>query len=137
MRYLSLLAAVALLFSASPVFAQSGPAWEPATATSVSAGASHSTFIVQAAVTLPQVCYTARIRSTPISLHSPRSFYIEQRAPSSPCSNGTKPYTCTVDSPAFPLPIPHTIEVVSNGPHKWKVAVATTEPSPPSPQCRK
>ena len=109
--------------------------WQPATATSVTAGAGHSNFMIQASVTLPKSCYAARIRSTPISLQAPRSFDIEQMAPSSSCSGNS--YTCTVVSPAFPLPIPHMIDVYSAGPKKWKVAVHTTEPVPVPPICRK
>lgn len=137
MRYTSLCGLIALLFFALPSApVASAPQWTPATATSVTAGASHSTFIVQALVTLPQECDSARIRSTPISLSSPRSFFVEQRAPSSPCSS-SRPYSCTVVSPAFPLPIPHVIEVVSKGPQKWKVTVATEEPTSSPPLCRK
>jgi hypothetical protein len=127
--------AIALLFAILPSVGVAAPAWEPATATSVNAGASPSTFIVQALVTLPQSCYAARIRSTPISLHTPRSFYVEQLAPSSPCSNSI--YKCTVVSPGFPLPVPHMIEVVSKGPQRWKVAVSTHEPAATPPVCRK
>jgi hypothetical protein len=114
----------------------SAAGWEPATATNVSAGAGPSAFIVEASVTLPQMCYTARIRSTPIALHSTRSFYIEQMAPSSKCSSSSA-YKCTVVSPAFPLPIPHIIDVYSKGPQKWKITVAVHEPSPAPPICRK
>jgi hypothetical protein len=131
-------AAIAVVFVGSAsICAQSAPAWEPATATAVSAGASHSTFIVQASVTLPQSCYAARIRSTPISLHAPRSFYVEQLAPSSPCKNGAKAYSCTVVSPEFPLPIPHMVDVFSKGHSEWKVAVHTTKPAAMPPLCSK
>ncbi len=136
MRHFDRSTAIALLFAILPSVAVAAPAWEPATASSVNAGASPSTFIVQASVTLPQSCYAARIRSTPISLHTARSFYVEQRAPSSACSNKSA-YKCTVVSPGFPLPIPHMIEVVSKGPQKWKVAVATEEPVATPPVCRK
>jgi hypothetical protein len=137
MRPVALSTSALLLFLIiQPLSALSAPAWEPATASSVTAGAHHSTFIVEAAVTLPQNCYAARIRSTPISLHTPRSFYVEQLAPSSPCANKAA-YKCTVVSPDFPLPIPHQIEVVSKGPQRWKVAVSTEEPNPAPPLCRK
>jgi hypothetical protein len=137
MRRLSPWGVIALsFFVLQSAGAASAAEWTPATATSVSAGASHSTFIVQAVLRLPTECDSARIRSTPISLSSPRSFYVEQRAPSSPCSS-TRPYNCTVVSPAFPLPIPHVIEVVSKGPQKWKVTVDTEEPTPNPPLCRK
>ncbi len=136
MRYFGISAAIAALFFVLPAAgAPAATGWELATATGVVAGAGAKTFIVQAAVTLPQRCYVARIRSTPISMHAPRSFYIEQRAPSSPCTSGTAVYKCTVVSPEFILPIPHMIEVVSKGPQKWKVAVSTEEPKPTPPVC--
>jgi hypothetical protein len=134
MRYFGLPTLTALSLFLLPLSAASAAAWEPATATSVTAGAHHSTFIVQASVTLPNSCYAARIRSTPITLHTPRSFFVEQRAPSSQCSGST--YTCTVVSPDFPLPIPHTIEVASKG-QRSKVTVATEEPKAAPPLCRK
>jgi hypothetical protein len=137
MRYLGLSALMASsLFVLPPVSVAGAPAWEPAAATSVTAGATHSTFIVQASVTLPKSCYAARIRSTPITLHTARSFYVEQLGPASPCTGASSNYTCTVVSPDFPLPIPHTIEVVSKG-EKQKVMVATNEPRPTPPLCRK
>jgi hypothetical protein len=137
MRHFALSTTIALLFSILPsISATAAPSWEPATATAVTAGASPSTFIVQASVTLPNSCYAARIRSTPISLHTPRSFYVEQRAPSSTCNNKSA-YTCTVVSPGFPLPIPHNIEVTSKGPQRWKVGVNTHEPTATPPLCRK
>jgi hypothetical protein len=135
MRSFGLSALIALSFVLlPPVSAASAATWEPATATSASAGAHHSTFIVQASVTLPQSCYAARIRSTPITLNTPRSFFVEQRAPSSPCTGAI--YHCTVVSPNFPLPIPHTIEVISKG-QRSKVMVATEEPQATPPLCRK
>jgi hypothetical protein len=137
MRNMSLGAALASLFF---VFSSAGIAnasgWELATATGIDAGAGHSAFIIQAMVTLPTRCYTARIRSTPITLHTPRSFYVEQQAPSSTCKS-TAAYTCTAISPAFPLPIPHEVDVVSKGPKKWKVAVHTSEPHAMPPVCGK
>ncbi|HEY2553949.1 MAG TPA: hypothetical protein VGI15_01760 [Candidatus Cybelea sp.] len=136
MRPFALSAATLLLFVTGPLPALSAATWEPATATGVTAGAHHSTFIVEAAVTLPQNCYAARIRSTPISLHTSRSFYVEQLAPSSPCASKTT-YKCTAVSPDFPLPIPHQIEVASKGPQRWKVTVSTEEPNPAPPLCRK
>lgn len=135
MRSLALTALIALSFVLLPPgSAASAADWGPATANSVSAGATHSTFIVQASVTLPQSCFAARIRSTPISLNTPRQFFVEQRAPSSPCTGAI--YHCTVVSPNFPLPIPHTIQVVSKG-QRSKVMVATEEPQPTPPLCRK
>jgi hypothetical protein len=129
--------ALSLLLIITPLSAVSAGSWEPATASGITAGAHHETFIVEAAVTLPQNCYAARIRSTPISLHTPRSFYVEQLAPSSPCASKTA-YKCTVVSPDFPLPIPHQIEVVSKGPQRSKVTVSTEEePNPAPPLCRK
>jgi hypothetical protein len=136
MRSFGLPALVALSFVLLPLSATIAADWAPATATSVTAGAHHSTFVVQAAVTLPNSCYTARIRSTPITLHTQRSFAVEQLAPSSACKN-TAAYHCTVVSPDFPLPIPHMIEVVSKG-QRSKVAVSTEEEPPPAqPLCRK
>lgn len=135
MRSFALAAPIALLcVLLPPASAASAAAWEPATATNVSAGATHSTFFVQASVTLPQSCFAARIRSTPIMLNTPRSFYVEQRAPSSPCTGSI--YHCTVVSPNFPLPIPHTIQVISKG-QRSKVTVATEEPVATPPLCRK
>lgn len=137
MRYFYSSVAIACSLLALPANAiAAAPAWEPATATSVSAGASPSTFAINASVTLPQRCYAARIRSTPISLHSPRAFYIEERAPSSTCSSKNA-YTCTVVSPGFPLPIPHEIDVFSKGPQRWKVMVHPHEASPTPPICGK
>ena len=137
MRNSTLWAAVASIFF---VFSSAGIAnasgWDLASASAVEAGAGHSEFIVQAMVTLPTRCYMARIRSTPINLHTPRSFYIEQQAPSSTCKSSTS-YVCMVVSPAFPLPIPHQIDVVSKGPKKWKVAVHTSEPHTMPPVCGK
>jgi hypothetical protein len=128
---------LSLFLIIAPLSAVSAPSWEPATASGVTAGAHHETFIVEATLTLPQNCYAARIRSTPISLHTPRSFYVEQLAPSSPCASKTA-YKCTVVSPDFPLPIPHQIEVVSKGPQRSKVTVSTEEePNPAPPLCRK
>jgi hypothetical protein len=135
MRSFALTAPIALICALlPPLSAASAATWEPATATNVSAGATHSTFIVQASVTLPQSCFAARIRSTPITLNTPRSFFVEQRAPSSPCTGSI--YHCTVVSPNFPLPIPHTIQVISKG-QRSKVTVATEEPQATPPLCRK
>ncbi len=137
MRYSALTIAMAsLAIGLSSLSTASAAGWEPATATAVIAGAHQSTFMVQAWVTLPQSCYAARIRSTPISLHAPRSFYVEEKAPAAPCKTQSA-YRCTVLSPAFPLPIPHTIDVLSQGPKRWKVPVRTTEPGPVPPQCAK
>jgi len=137
MMRLGLSAIVLFSFLTLSITGATASGWGPATATSVSAGASHSTFIVQAAVTLPQLCYAARIRSTPITLHTPRSFYVEQQPTTAPCNKGRTAYQCTVVSPAFPLPIPHMIEVVSKGPKQWKVAVGVEEPVATPPLCRK
>jgi hypothetical protein len=137
MRNSSLWAVIgSLFFILSSVSVANASGWEAAAATSVTAGAGHSTFIVQAVVMLPTRCYAARIRSTPISLHSPRSFYVEQQ-PLSPTCKSTTAYACTVVSPAFPLPIPHQIDVVSKGPEKQKVAVHMKEPKPTPPLCSK
>ncbi len=137
MRYFTITAAMALSLLALPSVSLAGSSgWTPAAATGIAAGAGHSNFIVQASVTLPQSCYVARIRSTPISMHAPRAFYIEQMAPSSPCSKPTSNYTCTVVSPAFPLPIPQTVEVYSKS-GKSKVTVATKEPAATPPLCNK
>ncbi|HVN69233.1 MAG TPA: hypothetical protein VMU38_06270 [Candidatus Binatia bacterium] len=139
MRYFGLSATIALLVALAPPVSAATPAWEPATANSVTAGAAESHFNVEASVTLPQSCYSARIRSTPISLHSTRTFYVEQMAPSSPCK-ATAAFTCTIVSPDFPLPIPQTITVNSKGPagsKKWKVTVHTHETAPAPPMCNK
>jgi len=135
MRSLILSAAIASALVVAPSLTlAASPAWTPATATTITAGAGHSNFVIHASVTLPQSCYAARIRSTPISLHSEREFYVEQMGPMSPCTKPTNNYTCTVVSPAFPLPIPQSIEVLSKG-QKTKVHVATHEPAATPPVC--
>jgi len=136
MRSLILSTAIAASLLVLPSVSLAGPAWAPATATGITAGAGHSNFIIQASVTLPQSCYAARIRSTPISMHSPRSFYVEQMGPSSPCTKPTNNYTCTVVSAPFPLPVPQTVEVYSKG-DKSKVKVSTKEPAATPPLCNK
>ena len=129
---------LSLFLIIAPLSAVSAPSWrEPATAGGVTAGAHHETFIVEATATLPQNCYAARIRSTPISLHTPRSFYVEQLAPSSPCASKTA-YKCTVVSPDLPAADPPSNQVVSKGPQRSKVTVSTEEePNPAPPLCRK
>ncbi len=135
MRSFMLSGVIAAALAVAPsVSLAASPAWTPATATNITAGAGHSNFMIHASVTLPQSCYAARIRSTPISLHSPREFYVEQMGPSSPCTKPTNNYTCTVVSPAFPLPIPQSIEVLSKG-QKTKVHVAAHEPAATPPVC--
>jgi hypothetical protein len=134
MRYLCL-AATALLFL-PPSVAAASPTWQPATATSVTAGVnSKSTFVIQADVTLPQSCDAARIRTLSLSKQLHRAFIVEQLAPSSPCSGKTI-YKCTVVSPTFSLPIPHKFEVESKG-HTWEVQLAAEAPTPMGPICRK
>ena len=137
MRYSALSAAIALSLLVLPSLSlASAPGWAPATATGITSGAGHSNFFIQASVTLPQSCYAARIRATPISMHSPRAFYVEQMAPSTPCSKPSSNYTCTVVSPPFPLPIPQTVEVYSKG-DRSKVRVRTKEPAATPPLCNK
>jgi len=135
MRHLRI-AAIALLILPPAIVAAATPSWQPATATSVSAGVtSKSTFQIQAYVTLPQECYAARIRTLAMNTELHRSFIVEQLAPSSPCSGKTV-YKCTVASPNFILPIPHKFEVDSKG-KKWGVTLSMASPQPIEPMCRK
>ncbi|HEY2475976.1 MAG TPA: hypothetical protein VGI19_14395 [Candidatus Cybelea sp.] len=136
MRHFGTSAAIALLILGLLPVVANAQTWQPASASNISAGAAHSTFIVQASVTLPNACYTARVRSTPITLHTSRSFYVEQLAPSGKCTKGTAAYTCTVVSPEFPLPIPHAINVISKGPRTTEVKVSTEESHAAPPLCR-
>jgi hypothetical protein len=130
------LAAIALLVLPPSIVGAATPSWQPATATSVSAGVnSKSTFVIQAYATLPQQCYAARIRTLAITRQLHRSFIVEQLPPSSPCTGKTN-YRCTVVSPSFNLPIPHKFEVDSKG-KTWEVELATKPPTPIEPICRK
>jgi hypothetical protein len=130
------LAAIALLVLPPSIVAAATPTWQPATATSVSAGVnSKSTFVVQAYVSLPQQCYAARIRSSEISMNAHRYFVVEQLPPSSSCTKKTA-YKCTVVSSSFPMPIPHKFEVESKG-QKSEVTLAMEPPTPIEPMCRK
>ncbi len=133
MRHLGLAAAALLVLL--PSIAAADPAWQKATATSVSAGVnSKSTFVIQASVTLPQSCDLARIRTYAITSQLNRSFVVEQQAPSSMCK-GTTMYKCTV-SAAFRLPIEHKFDVFSKG-NMWVVRLAMEPPTPTPPLCRK
>ncbi len=135
MRNFCLAVTLVSLVFAPAIAAAASPSWQPATATVVSAGVKKSTFIIQAYVTLPQSCDTARIRTLSINSQLHRSFIVEQMAPSSPCSGKTA-YKCTVVSPEFQLPIQHPFEVESKG-KAWEVAPAMEPPTPVEPMCRK
>jgi hypothetical protein len=135
MRHFSL-AAITLLVLPPSIVAAATPSWQPATATSISAGVnSKSTFVIQASVALPQSCDAARIRTLAVTSQLHRSFIVEALPPSSPCSGKTV-YNCTVVSPSFILPIPHKFEVESKG-KTWEVALAAEAPNPVEPMCRK
>ena len=137
MRLCLLSIAAVLLFSALPsVSAAATPAWELATANSVTAGSGHSEFVVQAMVTLPTSCYAARVRVVWVESQKRRAFMIEQLPPSSPCTQKTV-QNCSVESAPLSLPIPQTISVTSKGPKTWHVQVSEHEPTPMSPVCRK
>ncbi len=130
------LAAIALFVLPPSIVAAATPSWQPATATSVTAGVdSKSTFVIQAYLTLPQQCDAARIQSSMVTLHGHRYFVVEQLPQSSPCTQKTI-YNCTVVSPSFPLPIPHKFEVKSKG-KTWEVQLAMHPPNPIEPICRK
>jgi hypothetical protein len=132
MRYL-FLAAIALLVL-PPSIAAAAPSWAPATATSVEAGGNgHSTFVIQAYLTLPTQCHAARIRTATLSMSGHRSFVVEQMASSSPCSQAQ--YKCTVVG-TFNLPVTAKFEVDSKD-KKWEVHLAADRPTPVQPMCRK
>jgi len=135
MRYYAL-AAIALLAIPPAMAPAQTPSWQTATATSVTGGiSSNSTFVIQAYVTLPQSCDSARIRTLSLSSQLHRTFIVEQLAPSSPCSGKTM-YSCTVESPTFRLPIQQPFHVQSKG-QEWKVHLATQPPKPTLPLCKK
>ena len=134
MRHLHL-AAIALLVLAPSVASAATATWQPATATGVVAGVNtNKTFVVQAYVSLPTQCDAARIRSSALSMHTTRHFFVEELPASSPCSQKAV-YTCTV-SESFPLPIPATFDVESKG-KQWKVHLSQHEPSAMGPTCKK
>lgn len=135
MRHFFIAAAVALL-AFPPAMVSAGASWQPARASVVSAGVtSKSTFAIQAYVTLPTQCDSARIRTLAITTQLHRSFIVEQMGPSSPCSGKTM-YKCSVVSPNFNLPIPHKFEVESKG-KTWDVALGAHAPQPIEPVCSK
>jgi hypothetical protein len=135
MRHLRFAAAIALLV-VPPSIVSAAASWQPATATTVSAGvASKSTFVIQAYVTLPQSCDMARIRTLEMTSELHRSFIVEQMPPSAPCNQKTV-YKCTIVSRTLSLPITHTFDVESKG-KTWKVALAMEAPTPVEPMCKK
>jgi hypothetical protein len=134
MRHLGFAAAALLVLLPTP--AVSAASWQPATATTVSAGVnSRSTFVIQAYVTLPQSCDAARIVTYAVTTGLNRSFIVVQQAPSSTCK-GTTMYKCTVVSPSFSLPIQHKFDVHSKG-KTWVVHLAMQAPTPTEPICAK
>src|SRR5579863_9422541 len=135
MRHFYITSAIALL-ALPPATASAGSSWQTATATMVSAGVtSKSTFAIQAYVTLPTQCDSARIRTLAVTSQLHRSFIVEQMGPSTPCSGKTM-YKCTVASPNFNLPIPHKFEVESKG-KTWEVMLAAHAAQPMEPMCGK
>jgi hypothetical protein len=109
--------------------------WVPAEATAVNADLNtKSTFIVQAYVTLPKPCYAARIRAMRLDPHSPRYFLVEALPPPGFCIEVV--HHCVVESAPFFFPIPHSVDVVSLGPKRWRVIVGSTVPKPAGPICR-
>jgi hypothetical protein len=136
MRFYALAATCALLALSAPVTASAAASWSPATATMVTSGVtSKSTFVVQAYVTLPTQCDSARIRTLAMTTQLHRSFIVEQMAPSSACSGKTM-YKCTVVSPTFNLPMQHKFEVESKG-KTWEVELGMHAPQPMEPMCKK
>ncbi|HEY6327287.1 MAG TPA: hypothetical protein VIW73_12325 [Candidatus Cybelea sp.] len=131
MRHLGFIA-VALLILPSSI-AAAAPSWQTATATSVIAGVnSRSTFAIDAYVTLPQSCYTARIRTYAVTTGLNRSFIVEQRAGSA-CSGAA--YSC-VAAQTFALPIQHKFDVHTKG-KTWRVTMGEHIPAPTQPLCHK
>ncbi|HEY1868758.1 MAG TPA: hypothetical protein VGG70_10725 [Candidatus Cybelea sp.] len=136
MRFYALIAATALLAISAPGPASAAGTWSKATATAVTAGVtSKSNFVVQASVTLPTQCDSARIRTLAITSQLHRSFVVEMMPPSSTCAGKTN-YQCTVTSPHYNLPIPHKFEVDSKG-KTWEVTLAMEAPQPMPPMCNK
>jgi hypothetical protein len=136
MRLYAVSAMCALLALSATVSAPAAGSWSTATATMVTAGVtSRSTFVIQAYVTLPTQCDSARIRTLAVTSQLHRSFVVEEMPPSSTCA-GKKPYQCTIASPHFNLPIPHKFEVKSKG-KTWEVTLAMHEPQPVQPMCTK
>jgi hypothetical protein len=131
MHRLSLAAIVLLALQPAAAAAASSLA----TATSVESGVtSQTTFAIQSAVTLPNQCYTAHVRTATLAMSGHRSFVVEQTPPASSCAQKTA-YNCTV-SGTFNLPITHKFEVDTKG-RKWEVLLSTEAPSPMQPMCRK
>ena len=134
MRSLRFAPMIALLALAPSIAAAAG-APQPATATSVNGGiTSNSTFLVQAYVTLPQSCYTARIQQVLETPHLHRHFLVLQVPPSAKCTGPQ--YKCTVVSPNYNLPVQQPFEVDSKG-NVWKIHLGTHPPQPIAPVCRK
>ncbi|MBV9334231.1 MAG: hypothetical protein JO146_09500 [Candidatus Eremiobacteraeota bacterium] len=135
MRFYTFATACALLALSAPVTA-SAASWSPATATMVTSGVtSKSTFVVQAYVTLPTQCDSARIRTLGITSQLHRSFIVEQMPPSGACAGKTM-YKCSVVSPTFNLPMQHKFEVESKG-KTWEVELGMHAPQPMEPMCKK
>jgi hypothetical protein len=134
MRYLRS-AAILTLCAVIPAFAAAAtPMWQPATAVSVTAHAEHSDFVIDAYLSVPNACYSARVRTALSS--AGRVFYVEQIASAKATACSPAPYHCSVLSGPIALPIPQSITVNSAG-KKWKVHVMTEHaPAPMQPMCK-
>lgn len=131
MRHLGFAAAALLVLSPTP--AASAASWQTATAVSVIAGINgHSTFVIDAYVTLPQSCYAARVQTYAVTAGLNRSFIVVQRAGST-CSGAA--YSCVAQQ-TFNLPIQHKFDVHTKG-KTWHVTMGASAPAPTQPLCRK
>jgi hypothetical protein len=134
MRYLRLSAVLTFLAILPALAPAATPTWEPATAVSVIAYAEHSDFRIESYLSMPNACYSARIRTALGS--AGRTFFIEQMKSATQTACSPSPYHCSVVSNAIALPIPQTI-AVSSANKKWKVHVLTEhEPAPAQPMCK-
>ena len=134
MRLLRALPVIALFALVPAVAPSATPTWEPATAASVTAYAEHSDFRIDAYISAPNACYSARVRTALGS--SGRTFFIEQMKSATATACSPSPYHCSVVSGPIALPIPQSI-TVSSANKNWKVHVMTGEhPSPMTPMCK-
>ena len=134
-----ILAAIAplIIAPAATVAATPSTSWQKATAVSASGGViNKKQFGLQAYVTLPMSCDQARIRTYSINSQLHRSFIVEERWPGATCHNGKPNYNCTVESPAFGLPIQQPIEVDTKG-KTWEIHLSMHPPTPIQPICNK
>lgn len=134
MRLLRALPAIALFAVVPAITVAATPTWAPATAVSVTAYAEHSDFRIDAYLSVPNACYSARIRTALGS--AGRTFFIEQMKSGTQTACSPAPYHCSVVSEPIALPIPQTI-TVSSANKNWKVHVMTEHhPSPMQPMCK-